>query len=50
MFYKIKFLFCYHDYKKIGFRQEEQNNIRFSVRLYKCQKCGKEKWVDGRKD
>lgn len=47
---KLKQLFCKHDYEQYGFRVEEQNNIRFSMRLYKCKKCGKEIWVDGRKD
>ena len=47
---KFKKLFCKHDYKKIDFKQEERNNIRFSMRLYKCEKCGKEIWVDGRND
>ena len=47
---KLKKLFCKHDYKKIDFREEEQDNIRFSMRLYRCKKCGKEIWIDGRKD
>ena len=39
-----------HDYMKIGFREEERNNVRFSMRHYRCYKCGKEIWVDGRRD
>lgn len=46
---KLKHLFCFHNYKKIAFRQEEENGIRYSLRLVKCDKCGKEKWIDGRK-
>ena len=45
----LKKWFCKHDYEKVGFREEEQSNIRFSMRLYKCRRCGKEIWVDGRK-
>lgn len=47
---KLKKLLCRHDYERFGFREEEHNNIRFSMRLYKCKKCGKEIWVDGRND
>ena len=39
-----------HDYWKIGFREAEENNVRFSMRHYRCDKCGKEIWVDGRVD
>lgn len=46
----LKKIFCRHNYEKICFREEERNNLRFSMRLYKCKKCGKEIWVDGRKD
>ena len=46
----LKKLFCKHKYEKIGFREKEENNIMFSVRLYKCACCGKEIWVDGRFD
>ena len=43
-------LFCNHAYEKVAWKECQQNNIRFSMRLYKCTKCGKEIWVDGRKD
>ena len=46
----FRHLFCKHDYKKVGFREEEKNNLRFSIRLYKCSKCGKEIEIDGRRD
>ena len=46
----FKQIFCKHDYKKIGFAQEIVNNIRFSTRFYKCNKCNKMIWVDGRYD
>ena len=40
---------CNHDYKKIAFKQKEEFGLRYSIRLFKCQNCGKEKWIDGRK-
>lgn len=45
-------VFCKHDYEKIGFRQEidELHNIRYALRNYRCNKCGKSIWVDGRYD
>lgn len=44
----FKRLFCKHSYIKIGFKQEEENGIRFSIRHYKCEKCGKEIYQDAR--
>lgn len=46
----IKMLFCKHTYEKIGFIEKEDNSIRYSLRHFRCSKCGKEKWVDGRKE
>lgn len=46
----LKFLFHAHEYKKIGFRQVSNDYMRWSEREYKCQVCGKTKWVDGRYD
>ena len=45
-------LFCKHNYEKIAWREEEDKlrNEMYAERLYKCNKCGKEKWVDGRFD
>lgn len=45
-------LFCKHDYKQIDFYAAEtvDGSLRYSTRIYKCQKCGKEIEVDGRKD
>ena len=45
-------LFCRHEWVKIGFREEldEIHNMRYSVRRYKCQKCGKVVDQDGRYD
>lgn len=45
-------LFCKHGYKQIGFRVAEtaDGSLRYSIRIYKCEKCGKEIEVDGRKD
>lgn len=39
-----------HEYRKIGWRKESNGYIRYSVRKYECQTCGKIKWVDGRND
>lgn len=46
----ISKLFCRHQYQQIGFREAYSDGIRYSVRKYKCEKCGKECWVDGRYD
>lgn len=48
----LKKILCSHNYEQINWREEYDNhtNIRFSMRLYKCKKCGKEIWVDGRND
>lgn len=48
----IKQIFCKHNYKQISWREEldTYKNERYCLRLYKCQKCGKEIWVDGRAD
>jgi len=46
----LKSLFCRHDYHKIDWREEIEDNLAYSVRLYKCAHCGKEIWVDGRYD
>ena len=48
----LKRLFCKHDYKKIVWCEDYDwiRNERYSMRLYRCNKCGKEIWVDGRCD
>ena len=48
----LKHLFCKHIYTKIAWCEEydDYRNIRYAMRLYKCDKCGKELWVDGRYD
>ena len=46
----LRQLFCRHRYEKRGFREVESENLRYSERLYICEKCGKEIWVDGRRD
>ena len=48
----LKKIFCIHKLEKISFKEclDEKKNVRYSVRLYKCVKCGKEKFVDGRYD
>ena len=43
-------LFCKHNMEKIDWRFAETKNTVYSRRLYKCSKCGKTKWVDGRYD
>lgn len=47
---KLDKLFCKHEYEKIGYDEVEEHNLRFSVRYYRCRKCGKEICVDGRID
>ena len=46
----LRKLFCKHDMEKIDWRFAETESTVYSRRLYKCSKCGKEKWVDGRYD
>ena len=43
-------LFCKHNYVKIDWMPKIVNGLAYSVRLYKCEKCGKEIRVDGRCD
>ena len=47
---KIRQIFCKHSYEKVAWYEEydEYRHERFAMRLYKCQKCGTEIWVDGR--
>lgn len=42
--------FCKHEYEKIDYYENISYGILYSVRIYKCKKCGKEICVDGRKD
>ena len=44
------FKFHNHLYRKVGFKQVSNSYERYSIRLYRCEICGKEKWVDGRFD
>lgn len=48
----FKRLFCKHEYEKIAWLEEYDKcrNERYPARLYKCNKCGKKIWVDGRCD
>lgn len=46
----LKKIFCNHKWEKICFVTVEENNLRFSIRTYKCNKCGKTKKVDSRCD
>lgn len=48
----FKKIFCKHDYEKISWREEydKTSNIRYSTRMYRCAKCGKQIQVDGRRD
>lgn len=52
MRYFIQRLFCKHNYIKLDWyeKESEYRNIRYSMRKYKCEKCGKEILVDGRYD
>lgn len=50
---KLKQLFCKHEYTQTMFVEEYEqgpHGLRYSRRLYKCKKCNKEIWVDGRWD
>lgn len=49
---KIRQIFCKHNYEQPSWYEDydEYTNERYSMRIYKCQKCGKEIWVDGRMD
>ena len=48
----LKQLFCKHEYVKISWYQEEDKyrNERYAIRIYGCNKCGKQIKVDGRYD
>ena len=48
----IKRLFCKHTYEKVGWfwKTDFVHNIEYSERVYRCTKCGKEIFVDGRYD
>lgn len=43
-------ILCQHQYEEIGFIEAYDGGIRYSVRSYRCHKCGKEILVDGRHD
>ena len=43
-------LFCRHKFVKVGWFESTDGNVRFSMRKYRCKRCGKERWVDGRND
>lgn len=40
--------FCRHQYRKVGFREERDNEKRFYrfANKYRCAKCGKVIWTD----
>lgn len=48
----FKQLFCKHDYEQTSWYDEydKNYNLRYSVRMYRCVKCGKQIQVDGRFD
>ena len=49
----IKETFCLHTHlKKVEWYEVEgrYQNVRYTMRLYECSKCGKRIWVDGRHD
>ncbi len=46
----FKRLFCKHKWNKISFEQIYDKDVRYSLRTYKCSKCGRETKVDGRYD
>ena len=47
---KLRKWLCKHDYEQVGFYEEMECGIRYSVRIYQCKKCGNEIHVDGRRD
>lgn len=47
---RIRQLFCLHSYEKIGFIDNYDNGVRYPIRKYRCEKCGKELLIDGRYD
>ena len=49
---KLHQLFHKHEYEKIAWYEEydEYRNVMYSVRVYKCNTCGREIHVDGRND
>ena len=46
----LKKIFCKHTYEKVGFYEEIEYGIRYSIRIYRCSKCGKVIHRDGRID
>jgi hypothetical protein len=49
---KLQQLFCKHSYEKVDWFEKYDSvyNVRHSVRVYVCSKCGKRLVVDGRYD
>lgn len=39
-----------HEYRKVDWAEREDRDMRYSIRKYECQTCGKTTWVDGRYD
>ena len=48
----FKQLFCLHDYDRVEYcpKFDTSTGFWYSLRRYRCSKCGKEIWVDGRND
>lgn len=46
----IKSILCKHSWTKIGFYEEIDHGIRYSMRKYACTKCHRERYADGRND
>jgi ribosomal protein L37AE/L43A len=48
----LKRFFCNHNYIKISWYEKMDNvhHERYAVRVYKCEKCGKQIELDGRYD
>lgn len=46
----LRKLFCKHNMTKVDWIFAETKTLVYSKRLYKCNKCGKERGVDGRCD
>lgn len=46
----IKQLFCKHDYHRTNWCECYSDGTTFSVREYRCTKCGHVQYTDSRKD
>lgn len=43
-------LFCRHSFVQVDWFEASDGTVRFSMRQYRCEHCGKKRWIDGRYD